>query len=185
MRLAARVPLVLAIVVLLSMLFVAGPGRAQSQDPVVVRIAPASSQVATGATVDVTAEVVDVVDLYGFDVTVTRVFLKNGAEVKRQAFHTTYIPEDEVICGPDPSKTPGATPRPNGGGPETGSPSRLRSPFVVAGSAGRAGDRGSGVAAAPRPREPEGRRLRIARHFPDSGGPGVVGVCRKCRRHRL
>ena len=51
----------------------------------------------------------------GFDVTVTRVFLKNGAEVKRQAFHTTYIPEDEVICGPDPSKTPGATPRPNGG----------------------------------------------------------------------
>jgi vancomycin resistance protein YoaR len=45
----------------------------------------------------------------GFDVSVTRVFSKNGSEVRRETFHTVYIAEDEVICGPDPAK---ATPTP-------------------------------------------------------------------------
>jgi vancomycin resistance protein YoaR len=34
----------------------------------------------------------------GFDVTVTRIFKKNGAEVKRSTFNTHYIPEDDVRC---------------------------------------------------------------------------------------
>jgi len=34
----------------------------------------------------------------GFDVTVTRIFKKNGAEVKRSQFSTHYIPEDKVTC---------------------------------------------------------------------------------------
>lgn len=34
----------------------------------------------------------------GFDITVSRVFKKNGATVKTSTFHTHYIPEDEVIC---------------------------------------------------------------------------------------
>ncbi|MFN8075972.1 MAG: VanW family protein [Kineosporiaceae bacterium] len=41
----------------------------------------------------------------GFDVTVTRIFKKNGAEVKRQTFRTTYIPEDEVICRARPGSS--------------------------------------------------------------------------------
>ena len=45
------------------------PGQAQT--PAVVRIAPASAQVAVGGTVDVAVEVVGVQELYGFDVTVT------------------------------------------------------------------------------------------------------------------
>jgi vancomycin resistance protein YoaR len=38
----------------------------------------------------------------GFDVSVSRIFKKNGATVKTETFHTTYIAEDEVICGPKP-----------------------------------------------------------------------------------
>ena len=34
----------------------------------------------------------------GFDVTVTRIFKKNGREVKRSTFNTHYIPEDNVRC---------------------------------------------------------------------------------------
>ena len=34
----------------------------------------------------------------GFDVTVTRVFKRHGAEVKRSTFTTHYIPEDNVRC---------------------------------------------------------------------------------------
>jgi vancomycin resistance protein YoaR len=34
----------------------------------------------------------------GFDVTVTRIFKKDGAEVKRSTFNTHYIPEDNVRC---------------------------------------------------------------------------------------
>ncbi|KOV74574.1 VanW family protein [Streptomyces sp. AS58] len=36
--------------------------------------------------------------LEGFDVTVERVFLDNGREVKREPFHTRYTPRDEVTC---------------------------------------------------------------------------------------
>ena len=34
----------------------------------------------------------------GFDVSVTRIFKMNGAEVKRSQFSTHYIPEDKVTC---------------------------------------------------------------------------------------
>jgi hypothetical protein len=47
------------------------PGQAQTPAPAAVRMAPASAQVAAGETVDVAVEVVDVQNLYGFDVTVT------------------------------------------------------------------------------------------------------------------
>lgn len=42
----------------------------------------------------------------GFDITVTRVFKKNGAVVRTQDFNTHYIPEDEVVCTKpwDPNK---------------------------------------------------------------------------------
>ena len=46
----------------------------------------------------------------GFDVTVTRVFKKDGAEVKRQTFKTTYIPEDDVICSAKPDAKTSAPP---------------------------------------------------------------------------
>ncbi|HEX3003962.1 MAG TPA: VanW family protein [Angustibacter sp.] len=35
----------------------------------------------------------------GFDVTVTRVFSRDGAQVRTEKFFTRYIPEDHVICG--------------------------------------------------------------------------------------
>ncbi|MGN6612989.1 MAG: VanW family protein [Angustibacter sp.] len=35
----------------------------------------------------------------GFDVTVTRVFKRDGAQVRTERFFTRYIPEDHVICG--------------------------------------------------------------------------------------
>ena len=36
----------------------------------------------------------------GFDVTVTRIFKKNGVQVKTSSFNTHYIPEDNVQCTP-------------------------------------------------------------------------------------
>jgi vancomycin resistance protein YoaR len=47
----------------------------------------------------------------GFDIDVTRVFYKDGAEAKRETFHTHYDPTQKVICKPAPtaSPTPGAT----------------------------------------------------------------------------
>ena len=40
-----------------------------------------------------------------FDVSVRRIFKKNGAVVKTETFNTTYIAEDKVICGPKPPET--------------------------------------------------------------------------------
>ena len=34
----------------------------------------------------------------GFDVSVTRIFLQHGTEVRRSVFRTHYIPEDRVVC---------------------------------------------------------------------------------------
>ena len=34
----------------------------------------------------------------GFDVTVTRIFKRNGVQVKTSTFSTRYIPEDGVTC---------------------------------------------------------------------------------------
>ena len=38
----------------------------------------------------------------GFDITVTRVFVAQGKEVRREPFTTRYKPEPRFICGPDP-----------------------------------------------------------------------------------
>jgi vancomycin resistance protein YoaR len=52
----------------------------------------------------------------GFDVVVKRLFYRDGALQRTQSFSTRYIPEDHVICGPDPSaaavvpKTPARAP---------------------------------------------------------------------------
>jgi hypothetical protein len=35
----------------------------------------------------------------GFDVRVTRIFKRDGRQVKTEPFHTRYIPEDRVTCG--------------------------------------------------------------------------------------
>jgi vancomycin resistance protein YoaR len=43
----------------------------------------------------------------GFDITVTRVFVQDGREVRREPFRTRYKPEPRFICGPPP---PGASP---------------------------------------------------------------------------
>ncbi|MCX5010894.1 VanW family protein [Streptomyces sp. NBC_00555] len=51
--------------------------------------------------------------LEGFDVSVGRVFVQGGREVKREEFKTHYTPRDEVTCTPQPEgtgPTPSATP---------------------------------------------------------------------------
>ncbi|MGW6784831.1 VanW family protein [Streptomyces sp. NPDC054987] len=47
--------------------------------------------------------------LEGFDVTVGRIFVQGGKEVRSEEFKTHYTPRDEVVCTPE---TPGATPAP-------------------------------------------------------------------------
>jgi vancomycin resistance protein YoaR len=42
----------------------------------------------------------------GFDITVTRIFKRGGAVVKREKFFTRYEPEPNFICGPPPPGTP-------------------------------------------------------------------------------
>jgi vancomycin resistance protein YoaR len=39
----------------------------------------------------------------GFDVTVTRTFVRGGVAERTEEFYTRYIPEDRVICGPPPA----------------------------------------------------------------------------------
>jgi vancomycin resistance protein YoaR len=65
----------------------------------------------------------------GFDIDVTRVFYRDGAEAKRETFHTHYDPTFKVVCKPAPtaSPTPGATADPSstptpaaGGEPDPG-----------------------------------------------------------------
>jgi hypothetical protein len=65
----------------------------------------------------------------GFEIDVTRVFYRDGAEAKRETFHTHYDPTVKVVCKPGPtaSPTPGATDSPSpspspaqGGEPDPG-----------------------------------------------------------------
>jgi vancomycin resistance protein YoaR len=55
----------------------------------------------------------------GFDITVTRVFSKGGAEVKRESTTTKYKAADKVICrnpasaAPSPSPSPSTSPKPS------------------------------------------------------------------------
>ncbi|MET9888172.1 VanW family protein [Streptomyces sp. NPDC006430] len=51
--------------------------------------------------------------LEGFDVTVDRVFVQGGREVKRETFPTHYTPRDEVTCDA-PTPAPGASVPPAG-----------------------------------------------------------------------
>jgi len=39
----------------------------------------------------------------GFDIDVTRLFIQDGEVVKRETFHTDYIPTDLVYCQPEPA----------------------------------------------------------------------------------
>lgn len=48
----------------------------------------------------------------GFDIEVTRVFSRDGRQVRRQEFSTRYLPEPNFICGPPPPGVP-ATPSPS------------------------------------------------------------------------
>lgn len=61
----------LAVVVILCLGLWLPVSRAVSQTPVLVRVTPAQSQVVAGETVDVAVEVVEVQDLYAFDVALT------------------------------------------------------------------------------------------------------------------
>ncbi|MEU4733350.1 VanW family protein [Streptomyces sp. NPDC023588] len=47
--------------------------------------------------------------LEGFDVTVGRVFVQGGLEVKSEEFKTHYTPRDEVTCTPEPTPAPTGT----------------------------------------------------------------------------
>ncbi|MFJ3876013.1 VanW family protein [Streptomyces sp. NPDC090077] len=60
--------------------------------------------------------------LEGFDVTVGRVFVKNGQEVKHEEYATHYTPRDEVTCTPQtaPGTAPSGAPTP--GTPTAGTP---------------------------------------------------------------
>lgn len=45
----------------------------------------------------------------GFDITVTRVWSRHGQVVRREPIHTSYNPEDTVICAPEPRPSPSPT----------------------------------------------------------------------------
>jgi hypothetical protein len=47
----------------------------------------------------------------GFDITVTRVFVAQGQEVRREPFNTRYKPEPRFICGKPPA-APAPAPSP-------------------------------------------------------------------------
>ncbi|MFG2873611.1 VanW family protein [Streptomyces sp. NPDC048337] len=63
-------------------------------------VTPPAKHTGTGPTCEVQTP------LEGFDVTVGRVFVKDGREVKREEYATHYTPRDEVTCEPE---TPPAT----------------------------------------------------------------------------
>jgi vancomycin resistance protein YoaR len=74
---------------------ITAPGSRESDDPTCDNQAPAD----------------------GFDITVTRVFKKDGAEVKRESYNTHYDPTDKITCikpGATKSPTPGASGSPSG-----------------------------------------------------------------------
>ncbi|MFB7465239.1 VanW family protein [Streptomyces sp. NPDC056224] len=71
-------------------------------------ITPPAKRTGSGPTCEVQTP------LEGFDVSVGRVFVQGGREVKREEFKTHYTPRDEVICTPEATDapTPGQTPEP-------------------------------------------------------------------------
>ncbi|MGQ0844464.1 MAG: VanW family protein [Sporichthyaceae bacterium] len=63
----------------------------------------------------------------GFDITVTRVFVRDGKEVKRENFNTSYAATDKIVCTKDDPKA-SPSPLPTGDPTSTESPS----PFPTA-----------------------------------------------------
>ncbi|MET9960380.1 VanW family protein [Streptomyces sp. NPDC006326] len=55
--------------------------------------------------------------LEGFDVTVDRIFVQGGREVKRETYPTHYTPRDEVTCDAQASPSPKASPAPKAPAP--------------------------------------------------------------------
>ncbi|MFC9294088.1 VanW family protein [Streptomyces sp. NPDC057011] len=78
-------------------------------------VTPPAKRTGTGPTCEVQTP------LEGFDVTVGRVFVKDGREVKREEYATHYTPRDEVTCEPEASPTPSAT-TPGGAPAPAGTP---------------------------------------------------------------
>ncbi|HSA51964.1 MAG TPA: VanW family protein, partial [Yinghuangia sp.] len=64
----------------------------------------------------------------GFKIDVTRIFVDNGKEVRREQFHTKYDPADEIICAPAAPPAPGGASAPPSGSAPTGSASGAPSP---------------------------------------------------------
>jgi vancomycin resistance protein YoaR len=62
----------------------------------------------------------------GFDIDVWRVFKQGGVEIKRQKFHTRYLSEPVIVCGPKP--TPKPTPTPTKTPTPTGTPTPAKPP---------------------------------------------------------
>ncbi|MEV7618384.1 VanW family protein [Streptomyces sp. NPDC089799] len=61
--------------------------------------------------------------LEGFDVSVDRVFVQGGKEVRRETYETHYTPRDEITCEPatpDASASPSPSATPSAGGTGTG-----------------------------------------------------------------
>lgn len=73
----------------------------------------------------------------GFTIDVFRVFIKDGAEVRREKITTRYRPSPIVVCGPDPKDepTPSASPSPSGSATKSPKPkpttSKLPSPSAT------------------------------------------------------
>ncbi|MFJ7154180.1 VanW family protein [Streptomyces sp. NPDC101118] len=65
-------------------------------------VVPPGKRTGTGETCEVQTP------LEGFDVSVDRVFVQGGQEVKRETYKTHYTPRDEVTCGPEPTEPPKA-----------------------------------------------------------------------------
>lgn len=62
----------------------------------------------------------------GFSIDVTRIFRQGGREVRRESFHTRYLPEPHVICGPSPAPSPSPRPTPSRTPPGLAEPDPLR-----------------------------------------------------------
>jgi vancomycin resistance protein YoaR len=63
----------------------------------------------------------------GFDITVTRVFLQGGAEVRREEFETRYLPQPKIVCGRPPGARP-ASPAPAAPAPAPAEPTPAPAP---------------------------------------------------------
>jgi vancomycin resistance protein YoaR len=70
----------------------------------------------------------------GFDITITRVFIQDGEEVKRETYNTHYEPTDRIVCV-DPESTKSPSPGASG----SAQPTPSRTPKPTSSSASTAG----------------------------------------------